>query len=50
MTPMDADRRNPRTYSGTELDLLLNFGASRLEYRRLILSQPHLRSSAAICG
>jgi GxxExxY protein len=36
--------------SGTELGLLLNFGASRLEYRRLVLSQPHLRPSAAICG
>ena len=27
--------------------LLLNFGATRLEYKRLILSTPHLRSSAS---
>ena len=36
--------------SRTERGLLLNFGASRLEHRRFILSQTHLRSSAAICG
>jgi GxxExxY protein len=36
--------------SGTEHGLLLNFGASRLEYRRFVLSNVHLRSSASICG
>jgi GxxExxY protein len=36
--------------SEMEKALLFNFGASRLEYRRLILAQPHLRPSAAICG
>ncbi|HEY1879367.1 MAG TPA: GxxExxY protein [Caulobacteraceae bacterium] len=36
--------------SRIESGLLLNFGASRLEHRRFVLSQNHLRSSAAICG
>jgi GxxExxY protein len=36
--------------SGMERGLLFNFGAPRLEYRRFVLSRPHLRPSAAICG
>lgn len=36
--------------SRIERGLLLNFGASRLEHRRFVLSRTHLRSSAAICG
>jgi GxxExxY protein len=36
--------------SRVERGLLLNFGASRLEYQRFVLSNAHLRSSASICG
>ena len=36
--------------SGTERGLLFNFGASRLEYRRFIFSNDHLRTFASICG
>ena len=36
--------------SRIERGLLVNFGASRLEHRRFVLSQTHLRPSASICG
>jgi GxxExxY protein len=36
--------------SGIEHGLLLNFSASRLEYKRVVLSEAHLRLSASICG
>jgi GxxExxY protein len=33
--------------TGLNRALLVNFGAPRLEYRRLVLSSPHLRTSAS---